>query len=1138
MPSQHEQYVQLVDSLGIEFFLRGDAHDVEQGLRNALRAHDLTKVKNKLASERWQLLEEQMSAEKPEIAGELKRRVIQHAKPHRYKLWIKIASILPTSEKELLHLAGRGLATPYIRSLPKCKRLPKRLLKPSTLDCLVTNAPDKTNRIIELLRAGVFHSEALKRLITNAIEKRDFVELKTLLAFWPPSEKFPSLYVPDLAVAQVLPPEVVDASVWARVYYENGNETKAASYLKELEYYQRGSLGELGINQCNYGWIKRCCNTPASQATVLITVFERFRSASKSKPYGKPAMSADHYRSVAMQLLHWWTGLFTSKAERDGIIRHIIACADDKLTTLVLEQLKQQKPGFAAKNKSFLVEIWNELGQHQPGNLIDLLRIFPEAHGTANWQKAWPVKKGKYLKQLILAAKAFDANEANLLLLQMGADQECIEHILRETQNITFSLSDLLDAPLRLVRASVKSNLVSPELRFQWPCKSSASRIKLLLGKRSPVFEQASRICAEEHSYHEDIKDILLVIAGHEVPFNRLFRSCAIDLGYLSDTEFVKRQHLAVLAMKGKMHKCTPTQISKALSTVLQELAVQEILRRWPTLKKTPLRVQETIIFSKRSSLFFDRACAKDVARLFVGLKDKGELIYHIAELGHWELLTQFCRQYPTFLKHKTDKFCPFGAKPDVASKIIDLGFRITIHHSDENLISRHIKEKLWSDRELNQLLVNSIDQENSHVVAEIIPLEANQSGNIYDLFRQGHLAVKPFNFITVNRPLNQNIAAIQKILAELQLKAPSSKRVCALTYAATESRWELITGNQALTFKLRAESPYGFSLQGFKGIIGAAYHEALRTKTDFNQTILPSYRLSVAFGNLDEVLKIIRKRNLPAKAPLHDFGQFNLPRHGVWDIGAWRKLLAHHSGKGLNILHLAPRIEAQLGRPPLTLEEAEQTAVQCIYAQAAKFPELATLCHTYKRSEEQFEDYVRLLARAKKKDHCPDVKVTMPDSVYAIERLQPGDPKGPLLGVITNCCQHLHGHADECARAGFTHPDASFYVVKRQGRIIAQSFAWRTKTSLVFDSFETLSSDYDNLCLPCLKAVAAKALELDETLQDVRLGTGGGTPSLDLPEAKPVKWVQELTGMDSDSQYLLLQRNQEKEIAQTSGKE
>jgi hypothetical protein len=322
--------------------------------------------------------------------------------------------------------------------------------------------------------------------------------------------------------------------------------------------------------------------------------------------------------------------------------------------------------------------------------------------------------------------------------------------------------------------------------------------------------------------------------------------------------------------------------------------------------------------------------------------------------------------------------------------------------------------------------------------------------------------------------------------------------------------------------------NPYGFSLTSFKPILGALLHECLRAGTDPSQVLEPAFNLSVAFGNLTEVRKVLHKRNLPSKAPLHDLGQFNLPAKGTWNIGAWRQLLLHHSGRGLKVINLAPNIEGRLGRVPKDMDEAEHAAVLSAYTRGEENIELAKLCYTHHQDEDQFEDYLELMGSAKDEDLCPNIRLNgadLGDPNLVFRRLQPKDPRGPLLGEITNCCQHLGGVASDCAEAGTMDPEASFYVLERRGVIIAQSFAWRTKTSLVFDSWERLSHNYDPLCQPVLVKAAEKALELDSSLEDIRLGAGGGTPKLGLEKVKACSWKRKLNGMDSSSQYLLAQR-------------
>jgi hypothetical protein len=209
-------------------------------------------------------------------------------------------------------------------------------------------------------------------------------------------------------------------------------------------------------------------------------------------------------------------------------------------------------------------------------------------------------------------------------------------------------------------------------------------------------------------------------------------------------------------------------------------------------------------------------------------------------------------------------------------------------------------------------------------------------------------------------------------------------------------------------------------------------------------------------------------------------------------------------------------------------MDEAEEMAVKASYARNAENLALAKLCYEYSQDEDDFEDYLKLMEDAKDTDNCPDILLngdSLGDPNLVFRRLQPKDPIGPLLGEVTDCCQHLGGHAAECAKAGAIEPDASFYVLERKGAVIAQCFAWKTDDHLVFDSWQGLGSTYNHFCLPVLTAAATKALEMDPKLTDVRLGTGGGTPGLELSRPKPCRWKRHLQGMDSSSQYLLAKR-------------
>jgi hypothetical protein len=216
--------------------------------------------------------------------------------------------------------------------------------------------------------------------------------------------------------------------------------------------------------------------------------------------------------------------------------------------------------------------------------------------------------------------------------------------------------------------------------------------------------------------------------------------------------------------------------------------------------------------------------------------------------------------------------------------------------------------------------------------------------------------------------------------------------------------------------------------------------------------------------------------------------------------------VLAHHAGKGHHLLRSAPAIEARLGRPPKTLREAEEISNLISYPRAAENQPLAQLAREAGLSNEEFEDYLEFMAANNKlAESCPHVRLNgaeLGDEMLVFEKLSHDDPLGPMLGLFTGCCQHLHGAAKACAKHGATKPEGGFYVLRRGKRILGQSWAWRKSNTLVFDSWESPNHELGiKYCAPILMK-AAKALVGRLGIAEVRLGTGGNTPALNLAKA------------------------------------
>jgi hypothetical protein len=194
-----------------------------------------------------------------------------------------------------------------------------------------------------------------------------------------------------------------------------------------------------------------------------------------------------------------------------------------------------------------------------------------------------------------------------------------------------------------------------------------------------------------------------------------------------------------------------------------------------------------------------------------------------------------------------------------------------------------------------------------------------------------------------------------------------------------------------------------------------------------------------------------------------HDAGQFFLDLR--INIPGWRRLVQLHpeaimySGQWL-------AVEQSLGRLPKSLSELRTESLKVRYTDVEN-REVAELAAQYKLGQEEFLDYQKFLQKLKPKtfEAIPMVQVFGEDVAlegdWRLRRLLADDPLGPMLGIATNCCQHLHGAASSCAKDGMKAGTSSFWVVEYKGLVIAQSWVWRTENVLVLDSIEALNSAY-----------------------------------------------------------------------------
>jgi hypothetical protein len=1092
-PTELERYAHVVDRLGIERITAFNRTKLFGLLRPMLRAEGLSHRSNanQLAHVDYYDLLKLASKERLDVVRELRRRILhKHTSASQLPTWHKLDRLLPATKEELARAARRGLATPFIERLRR-KPIPGWLRKPSTLICISKNRPQWTHRLTELLDAGVTDYSTMEWMLNNSIREGDCAMILKLIERWPTDRRFPQLAdAPSLAIAEALlkkDPQCLAPEIRARIQYRNGDRKGALAMLAEMpgRTYHAYVYAE-GVPDRDLGWIKACGRTKAERAEILGSLLETRKG---------------DFSDIVVHLLRFKPWLEVIKSPDEG--RYPVEMAFKSKNPVLREIIMAAVPP----------EVHIEFGalRHQPEFMAELLRRRPANHDEDLW-KGLPLHLAR---RLIPLAKNFSANAALEALKLVGQSRELARHIFEQT-DVTIEVFELLCYSDAVVLEALAQGRIKKESHgVLYPLEKTKLRLstlKKLIGPKSPW---GSYCKAPDAVSYQMRSACLYVLAGHKPATLAPFVAAAI-----TNTEGISDEIPELeLVLKPAIPSLTDAQIGSLLKVPkLKTDALAEVKRRAATrLLSQP--VLRALLHSATPELFVEHrnrefnANERDMLRLI--------------DLQYWDVLKAIRLERPAWQK-ANDHIFTRENQPHWG-KLIDLGFTITTEHHLDDLLLMHIDQHLFTNEQLNQVGIYAVHQYGSTVaLPKVYPAPGAVHGTVIDLYNQGKLSRRLLGqAVKEKRTYNSNLGGVHELLCRLQRQAPESRRACIIAHSQDTDRWEML-GMKPPHESLRNSNPFGFSLSGFKPIVGALLHECCRAGTDPRQILQPAFNLSVAFGNLIEVQKVLHKRNLPSKAPLHDLGQFELPSKGTWNIGGWRNMLLHHSGRGLHIVQLAPNIEARLGRVPCDIDEAERTAVLSAYAHGDKHLALAQLCFRYHLEEEKFDDYVALMKRAKTTDHCPDIKlcgqeIGRTDLVF--RRVQPGDPTGPLLGTITGCCQHLHGAAEDCAVAGTIDPDATFYVLEKKSHILAQCFAWRTASSLVFDSWERLSDDYDTFCQSVLVPAAEQALGLDSTLKDVRLGTGGNTPALQLAKAKPCKWKRRLGGMDSASQYLLASR-------------
>jgi hypothetical protein len=112
------------------------------------------------------------------------------------------------------------------------------------------------------------------------------------------------------------------------------------------------------------------------------------------------------------------------------------------------------------------------------------------------------------------------------------------------------------------------------------------------------------------------------------------------------------------------------------------------------------------------------------------------------------------------------------------------------------------------------------------------------------------------------------------------------------------------------------------------------------------------------------------------------------------------------------------------------------------------------------------------------------------------MRKLERDDPRGVFAGIHSGCCQHPTGVAKQCAWHATKSPYGAIYVIEdADNNIVAQSWTWRNKNTIVFDSIESKDdpgkSKRIDTFYKLYESIARKMIEAAPEIVDVRCGRG-----------------------------------------------
>jgi hypothetical protein len=338
------------------------------------------------------------------------------------------------------------------------------------------------------------------------------------------------------------------------------------------------------------------------------------------------------------------------------------------------------------------------------------------------------------------------------------------------------------------------------------------------------------------------------------------------------------------------------------------------------------------------------------------------------------------------------------------------------------------------------------------------------------------------------------------------------------------------------------------------------AYEYAYKLMALYIDPSIPLEPQSI-FRNIYQLMKSVDHNK---SRPLHEALLVKLnplpPASIISDMKGWREFIIKTQVKGLTFFVAADKIEREMQKDgstrlaPKNIKQANELLMRSQYSRFEEDIAFAALCHKYKVSETSFNiclDYIQEGWPKKEKDDIPSLVIAGQKKAEGFFwlKLPPTDKRGLILGEITDCCQSLGGHSEQCVKDAMTLASNGLYVLVKQKKkkdqhyplivhgqineenykIVGQSYVWKSSNgNLCLDSLECLGGDEISLEIQqsILSDFATEILEKFPSIHYITLGQGGKTPEGIFEKASLAEEMLEgIPYPDSSLQYCIAKR-------------